>query len=366
MPQIVLTNSFIIMSKKKTIIYSVLGAVVVLGLVVSQFVDWPVDEDNASGNIAKSSRFSRKTADGAVGNMQELLQNDEDYKNGIVAACVVMKTRAEQFNALVEMSAEVAGDIKEFEAVLKDMKEAQPMVKNVCASMETVAKDLDAALGGETVEDLEQNSSNAALAYNTLQKQNKLADQFVEAVDNYLKKADANDRLKFVRDQWVDYQQMTATLSQDKLLAEELSKKGYLLSEDKSAAALGSFSQANQLASMSGAALSCTLEVESSLNYAVLKVQANEVLGSRANEEAQGSLNAAAVNALQNSTVEVQSIMNSTVDGMENLQSSFKDAMMGHSSANVLGVVSQVNEVVNSLASAKLGAREEVDDRMGQ
>ena len=96
------------MSKKKTIIYSVLGAVVVLGLVVSQFVDWPVDEDNASGNIAKSSRFSRKTADGAVGNMQELLQNDEDYKNGIVAACVIMKTRAEQFNVL-----EVEGEIDE-------------------------------------------------------------------------------------------------------------------------------------------------------------------------------------------------------------------------------------------------------------
>ena len=352
------------MSKKKTIIYSVLGAVVVLGLVVSQFVDWPVDEDNASGNIAKSSRFSRKTADGAVGNMQELLQNDEDYKNGIVAACVIMKTRAEQFNALVEMSTEVAGDIKEFEAVLKDMKEAQPMVKNVCASMETVAKDLDAALGGETVEDLEQNSSNAALAYNTLQKQNKLADQFVEAVDNYLKKAAGNDRLKFVRDQWVDYQQMTATLSQDKQLAEELSKKGYLLSEDKCAAALGSFSQPNQLASMSGAGLACTLEVESSLGYAIPRLQAKDVLGSQAtNEDAQGSLNAVAGNALKNATVDVQSIMNSTVDGMENLRSSFKDGMMGHSNVDVLGVVSQVNEVVNSLAAAKFGAHEVVDER---
>ena len=358
------------MNKKKTIIYSVLGAVVVLGLVVSQFVDWPIDKDNADGNIAKSSRFSRKTADGALGNMQELLQNDEDYKNGIVAACVVMKTRAEQFNALVEMSAEVASDIKEFEAVLKDMKEAQPMVKNVCASMETVAKDLDAALGGETVEDLEQNSSNAALAYNTLQKQNKLADQFVEAVDNYLKKANANDRLKFVRDQWVDYQQMTATLSQDKQLAEDLSKKGYLLSDDKRAAALGSFSPSNQLANVSGAALSCTLEVESSLSHAIewnriLKIQENETLGSQDNEVAEGTLNAAA-NAMNNSTVEVQSIMNSTVDGLSNLQNSFQGVVLGLSNANVLGVVSQVNEVVNNLASANLGAHEEVDDRMGQ
>lgn len=357
------------MNKKKTIIYSVVGAVVVLGLVVSQFVDWNVDNDNASGNIAKSSRFSRKTADGGVGNMQELLQNDENYKNGIVAACLVMKTRAEQFNALVEMSAEVAGDIKDFEAVLKDMKEAQPMVKNVCASMEAAAKDLDAALGGEVVEDLEQNSSNAALAYNTLQKQNKLADQFVEAVDNYLKEADANDRLKFVRDQWVSYQQMTATLSQNEQLAQELSKKGYLLSEEKCAAALGSFSKSDQLANLSGAVLSCTLEVDNALaqtanGKSLLNIQENEVLGLQVNE-AQGALNGTA-NALKNSTVDVQSIMNSTVDGLQNLQNSLHSVVLGLNNNNVLGVVSQVNEVVNNLAGAGLGAHEEVDDRMGR
>ena len=249
--------------KKTTIIYVVLAALVVLGFVLSKTIGWPVDSENASGNIAKSSHFSRKTADGNIGNMQELLQNDEDFKNGIVTAYVVMKTRAEQFNALVNMSAEVAGDIPEFEAVLKAMKEAQPMIKNVCASMETAGKDLDSALGGGETGDLEQNTSNAALAYNTLQKQNKLATQFIETADNYQKKAD--DRLKFVRDQWVDYQQMTAAITQDKQLAQELDKRGYQLSDAARVKALGSFDKGMQISCMQGSYLASRCDVGNAL-----------------------------------------------------------------------------------------------------
>ena len=250
------------MKKRKTIIYAVVGAVIVLGFVISRFVDWPVDKDNASGNIAKSSRFSRQLADAGVSNMQELLQNDEEFKNSLVTAYLVMKTRADQFNALVEMSAEVAGGITEFESVLKDMKDIQPMINNVCTSVEAAGNDLNSVLGGETANDLEQNTSNAALAYSTLQKQNKLAEQFIEVADNYLQKESGNDRLKFVRDQWLDYQQVTAAIDQNEQLAQELGEKGYQLSEDKRAAALGSFSTPLQIASVCGAGLAsaCGLE----------------------------------------------------------------------------------------------------------
>jgi len=253
------------MKKKKSIIYACVGAVVIIGFAISYFVEWPVDYNNASGDIAKSSHFSRKTADGGASNMQELIQNDEDYKNGIVTAYVVMKTRAEQFNSLVDMSFEVASGIKELESVLKDMKEVQPMIKNVCSSMEVAGKDINSVLGGETADDLEQNTSNAALAYNTLQKQNKLADQFIEVVDKYINSGHGNDRIKFVRDQWVDYQQMTASLNNDDALAQELNKKGYLLSEGKRAAALSSFSEANQMVSMVVSSLASICDVSNSL-----------------------------------------------------------------------------------------------------
>jgi len=232
------------MKNKKTIyiLVSIL-AVCLLGVVLSKVINWPVDTSKSSGNIAKTSRFSRKTASDGASNMQELLLNDEEYKNSIVAAYLVMDARANQFNALVDASDEVAGKIPAFSDVLKDMKAAKPMLDNVCAQMKTLASDLDAVLGGETRDDLAQNTTNAALAYNTLQKSNNLATRFIDAADAYLTKNAGDDRLKFVRDQWVDYQSVTAALEQDKKAADAMAEKGHLLSAEKSATALASLGQ---------------------------------------------------------------------------------------------------------------------------
>lgn len=244
------------MKQKKSIIIIVsVVAVCVLGVVASKVFNWPVIGDQASGNVAKSSRFSRKTAEDGASNMQELLLNDENYKNGLVAAYMVMSTRAKQFDALVDMSSEVAGNIKEFESVLKDMKAAQPMVANVCESMDKAGKDLNAALGGENVKELAQNTTNAALAYSTLQKQNTLATRFIDTADAYLAKSAGDDRLKFVRDQWVEYQQLTAALNKDEAAAAELKEKGLLLNGDQTISALASFSGDVQNVLMSGATI---------------------------------------------------------------------------------------------------------------
>ena len=322
------------MKKRNTIIYALVGAVVVGGVVVSRFVDWSVDDENASGNIAKSSHFSRKTADDGVGNMQELLQNDEEYKNGVVTAYMVMKTRAEQFNALVDMSVEVASGIKEFEIVLAEMNEIKPMVDNVCASMETAGKDLDSVLGGETSSNLEQNTANAALAYNTLQKQNKLADLFIEAVDKCQKKEDINDRLKFVRDQWVNYQQVTAALSQNKELSEELNKKGYLLSADKQAVALGSFDKVHQLADMCGIQLASMCGVNGATDLS------NTISGLDNNLEG----------ALNNQLKTQNNMLIRSMNGMDQLQNSFQGAIKDISDKGILGNTNQMERVINSLA----------------
>ena len=243
------------MKNKKTIyiLVSIL-AVCLLGVVLSKVINWPVDTSKSSGNIAKTSRFSRKTASDGASNMQELLLYDEEYKNSIVAAYLVMDARANQFNALVDASDEVAGKIPAFSDVLKDMKAAKPMLDNVCAQMKTLASDLDAVLGGETRDDLAQNTTNAALAYNTLQKSNNLATRFIDAADAYLAKNAGDDRLKFVRDQWVDYQSVTAALEQDKKAADAMAEKGHLLSAEKSATALASLGQnvAGVIANASG------------------------------------------------------------------------------------------------------------------
>lgn len=258
------------MKNKKTIyiLVSIL-AVCLLGVVLSKVINWPVDTSKSSGNIAKTSRFNRKTASDGASNMQELLLNDEEYKNSVVAAYLVMDARANQFNTLVDASDEVAGNIPAFSDVLKDMKAAKPMLSNVCAQMKTLASDLDAVLGGETRADLAQNTTNAALAYNTLQKSNNLATRFIDAADAYLAKNAGDDRLKFIRDQWVEYQMVTASLNNDEAAAADLAKKGHLLSAEKSAAALGALPGdiSTVIAACSG--------VNAAINAGITSLQAN-------------------------------------------------------------------------------------------
>ena len=250
--------------KKKTVI--ILGSVVVVcGAFSSLFVDWPVDFSGASGDIAKATRFSREQASEKLTNMEELLQNDSAFKDGIVAAQVVMQTRAVQFASLVDMSNEVAGDIPAFAEVLKDMNAASKMVENVNNSLAEAGDDLNAALVGEERPDLAQNTINASLAYTTLQKQNKLATRFIETTDKYLETAKADDQLKFVRDQWLEYQQMTAALEGDKESAEALAKKGNLLSGEKALSAMEKFGLANQVSILCCSHLAQSMNVETKL-----------------------------------------------------------------------------------------------------
>ena len=227
--------------KKKGIILCTLVGICAIGLISSFFIDWPVDFHSADGDIAKASRFSREQVTDKLTNMEELLQTDSAFKGGIVAAQVVMQTRAVQFATLVDMSNEVAGNIPAFAEVLKDMNAQRELVENVASSLAESAEKLNAALDGKECPDLAQSTINASLAYTTLQKQNNLANRFIETTDKYLETAQGDDKLKLVRDQWLEYQQMTAALDGDKTSAEALAKKGNLLSGEKALAAVANF-----------------------------------------------------------------------------------------------------------------------------
>ena len=177
--------------KKKGIILCTVVGICAIGLISSFFIDWPVDFHSADGDIAKAAKFSREQAFKDLSNMEELLQTDSAFKGGIVAAQVVMQTRAVQFATLVDMSNEVAGNIPAFAIpafaeVLKDMNANIEMVNNVTSSLAESAEKLNAALGGEECPDLAQATINASLAYTTLQKQNNLATRFIETTDKYL------------------------------------------------------------------------------------------------------------------------------------------------------------------------------------
>jgi len=235
------------MKKKSIIILCSVVAICVIGLITSHFIDWSVNHSEADGDIGKAARFSREQASEKFTNMEELLQTDSAFKDDIVVAQVVMQTRTVQFGTLIDMSNEVAGNIPEFAEVLKDMNANREMVDNVASSLVESADNLNAALGGEECPDLAQSTINASLAYTTLQKQNNLATRFIEITDKYLETAQGDDNLKFVRDQWLEYQQMTAALDGDKASADALAKKGTLLSGEKALAAVENLDLNNKL-----------------------------------------------------------------------------------------------------------------------
>ena len=352
-------------NKKSVYILLSVAAICLVGLAVSSIIDWPVDFSNSEGNIAKSSRFSRKTAADGLSNMHELLLNDEDFKSTVVLSYVVMDTRSSQFNALVDMSTEAAGDIPEFKGILKDMQKAKKTAENVCASMKAAGNDLDAALGGETPEDLAQNTTNAALAYNTLQKQNSLATRFIETTDKYLENNEADDRLKLVRDQWAEYQQMTATLDQDVEAANALKEKGYLLDAEQTASALNLFDNMNQLIVVRASALTDAFNGKSSFNafdvisnekLAFLRTDAisnSEIIGAQnlANELRTDAISNSEIIGAQNLANELRTdaISNSEIIGAQNLASQLKTDAIKNSeliaaqNLNSFDVISKLN-----------------------
>ena len=234
------------MKKKTLIILSVAAVVVVAGFVLSNFINWPVDVCKTEGDIGKVARFSHEADYEKLTNMEELLKTDSAYQENILTAYAVMQTRAAQFASLVDLSNQVAGKIPEYAPLIQKMNEVGRMVNNVNAQLKETGKNLDDALGGRECPELTQNAINTMLAYTQLQKQNALADQFIETTDKYLANAKGSDQLKLVRDQWVDYQKLTAALEDNQEGLKALNKKGYLLTSEKAEAALGAHADATQ------------------------------------------------------------------------------------------------------------------------
>ena len=234
------------MKKKTLIILSVVAAVVVAGFVLTNLINWPVDVSKTEGDIGKVARFSHEADYEKLTNMEELLKTDSAYQENILTAYVVMQTRAAQFASLVDLSNQVAGKIPEYAPLIQKMNEVGRMVNNVNAQLKETGKNLDDALGGRECPELTQNAINTMLAYTQLQKQNALADQFIETTDKYLANAKGSDQLKLVRDQWVDYQKLTAALEDNQEGLKALNKKGYLLTSEKAEAALGAHADATQ------------------------------------------------------------------------------------------------------------------------
>ena len=357
------------MKKKSIIILCSVAAVWAIGLVTSRFVDWPVNSNDTSGDIAKAARFSREQASEKLSNMEELLKTDSAYKDGIVAAQVVMQTRAAQFGTLVDLSNEVAGNIPAFAEVLKEMNANREVVNNVTNSLVESGDNLNAALGGEECPDLAQTTINASLAYTTLQKQNKLATRFIETTDKYLETAQGNDQLKFVRDQWLEYQQMTAALEGDKARAEALAKKGNLLSGEKALAAVGRCDLNAKMNILQSANLAQSMNVPSGLASAINPETLGHVISAIRSAAEVTMVNMTAEGALQSNQVEKifnnaldEAMKNTSADAIASMQKLGLDNVqkMASTQKEVLGLNKGGGPVVFGSAVKMIGSNSKV------
>ncbi len=259
------------MKKKSLIILSVVAAVVVAGFVLSNSINWPVDVSKTEGDIGKVDRFSRADKVEELSNMEELLRTDSDYQEAMVMSYALMQLRSEQFASLVDMSNQVAGQIAEYAPLIQKMNGIGKMVNNVNAQLNDVGKQMEKALSGEECPELTQNTINASLAYTQLQKQNALANQFIETTDKYLANAKGSDQLKLVRDQWVDYQKLTAAIEDNQEGLKALDKKGYLLTSEKADAALGAYADATQKVMRLNTLICNKLRMSTNLNSRMIK-----------------------------------------------------------------------------------------------
>ena len=274
------------MKKKTLIILSVAAVVVVAGFVLSNSINWPVDVSKTEGDIGKVDRFSREADAEKLTNMEELLRTDSDYQEGMVMSYALMQLRSEQFASLVDLSNQVAGEIPEYAPLIQKMNGIGKMVNNVNAQLNDVGKQMEKALSGEECPELTQNTINASLAYTQLQKQNALANQFIETTDKYLANAKGSDQLKLVRDQWVDYQKLTAALEGNKENAKALDEKGYLLTSEKAEAALGAHADATQKVMRLNTMICNKLNLSTNLNMVLAgRVTNSEKLGIFCNSE---------------------------------------------------------------------------------
>lgn len=182
--------------------------------VLGSLIGWPVNKNDARGNISKAVRYNKSVISDDAKAVQEFIQSDDEYREQSVYAFMVMDARVNEFVELAQLSVAAAGDREEFAGVVKALNDALPMALNARKAFEQTAVDLNALLEGSSpVVSYEQNSNNAMLAYIKLQTLNPVCEEFVHITDA-LAGCDDEDLL-FARDGWVSYNLVSAMLDDD-------------------------------------------------------------------------------------------------------------------------------------------------------
>jgi len=194
--------------KTKSIVIAAIA--LVAGYVAGSLIGLPTTGGNASGNIAKVSKYNKVELTPTVSAFQEKILNDKGELSKAALSLTFLTSRMEEFSMLVDLAENATKNIQELELPVERLVDVRHTSQNAAkagrAALESL-NDLISEKPGQLAAQYEKTSQNLTLAYLMTDRQVRYGKDFVRAVDLFLKDKDANDYLDLAaaRDLWAEY-----------------------------------------------------------------------------------------------------------------------------------------------------------------
>lgn len=166
-------------------------------------------EGNGTGDITKVSKYSKAVVSPQTSAFQEKIMNDPEAYKQAEASLVVLSTRMNDFDLLVDYAITSGEGIEELAPVIAKIESLSQLSDNAVAAAMTASDAFhDMAEGKKAgAASYETASQNLALAFLMIDRQIGVGKEYVSEVDAYLKgkKAGENLNLSLSRDLWAGY-----------------------------------------------------------------------------------------------------------------------------------------------------------------
>lgn len=237
----------------KTNVKIIVSAAVALlaGYFIGALAGFPsVDSNSGKGDISKVSKFRMTTVSPQMNALQEKIMNDPQELKKATLSLTCLTSRMTEFAGLVDIAVDAASGKPGLEkslSVLQSMKSLSENAAQAGRDAIIVFEQITGGKGAKNASAYEQASQNLSIAYLMVDRQLKVAKDFVADLDAYLrsKPLDENKKLALARDLWVDYCAGNAVISGDQGSLAYWNNQGNVLTPEQFAGALRSSEFAN-------------------------------------------------------------------------------------------------------------------------
>ena len=182
--------------------------------------DIATGDENGKGDITKVSKYSKNVVSPQASAFQEQILNDPQVYDQTRASLVVLSSRMNDFDNLVDIAVKSGNGIDELAPAIAQIKRISDLSANAKNAAVAAADSFNGMIEGKkaSASDYETASRNLTLAYLMVDRQLNVGKEYVSSVDAYLKgrKIEDNLDLALSRDLWAGYCAGQAVLNNDK------------------------------------------------------------------------------------------------------------------------------------------------------